>query len=115
MFGKKKEEVKVQEEKVDPTKPVPVSEEEMDIALDGPAIYSNKMYLNLGAGGLRVAFTEIREPSPPKFRTAVLLSLQDGLKLRDALTRVLTNYEKQMAELEPPEKSEPESGAEGDV
>ena len=60
--------------KADPDKPVPVSEEELQIAFSGPAVAANKVYVTLNPAGVRITFTEQRNPKVvPVFRTAVLV------------------------------------------
>jgi len=76
----------------------------LDAAFDGPAYAVNRLFVTLGAGGVRVAFTEQRpfkegeEVPTPLFRTAVMLSPQDAIALRNLLTRTLADIEAQIAE-----------------
>lgn len=76
-----------------------VTDEELQISFSGPAIFVNKAYVTLGSGGVRIAFAEVREETGPKFRSAIMLSPQDALGLRDVLQRVLGEFERQINEL----------------
>jgi hypothetical protein len=78
-------------------KPIPLPEEELEIAFSGPAIAANKVYATRTNAGLRLAFTEQRNPTAaPIFRTAVLMPFQDAIGLRDLLSRLLRDIEMQL-------------------
>lgn len=67
-----------------------ISDEEMLTVFSGPALASNKVYITITAGGVRLTFCEQSGKAvPPKFRTAVLLGFPDALALRDLLVRQL--------------------------
>ena len=71
-----------------------VSNEELRTSFSGPAVRSNKIYLSLTDGGVRIAFTEQHgDAVPPIFRTAVILSFADALSLRDLIARQLARIE----------------------
>ena len=59
-------------------------------AFVGPAAHSNRFYIIVQPSGLRIAFMEAFKPMvEPVFRSAVLMSYEDALALRDLLTRQL--------------------------
>ena len=68
-----------------------VTDEELRASFSGPAVRSNKIYLSIMAdGSVRIAFMEQQgDAMPPVFRTAVILSRQDALSLRDLIARQL--------------------------
>ena len=75
-------------------KPVPVSDEELKAAFSGPAVHSNKIYLSMIEGGVRISFMErYGSAVPPVFRSAVMLSFQDAFSLRDLIARQLAQIE----------------------
>ena len=73
------------------------SEEELRIAFDGPAIAANRYFINVGPAGVRIAFTEQRPPSPPIFRSAVMLAHQDAVNLKNLLVVLLKDVEEKIA------------------
>lgn len=76
-----------------------VTDEEIRASFSGPAVLSNKMYLSLTGGGARIAFMEqLGDVVPPVFRTAVILSFQDAMSLRDLLARQLEGIEGEIKE-----------------
>ena len=84
-------------EKLDPTKPVPVSDEDVRASFAGPAFHTNKMFLTIVQAGVRLAFMEaLGDKVPPSFRTAIVLSFPDAIALRDLLTRQLKDIEAQL-------------------
>ena len=84
-----------------PDEPRPLSDEEKEIALEGPAISANRVLISLGSGGVRIAFTEQVGDRLPKFRIAVMMPVQDAIALKNVLTRLLgeieADIEKQIA------------------
>ncbi|MBW3098075.1 hypothetical protein [Pseudohoeflea coraliihabitans] len=67
-----------------------VSQEELEIAYQGPAVFSNKFFLSITHSGLRVAFAEQNgEALPAQFRTAVVLPYQDALQLSKLLQKAI--------------------------
>jgi hypothetical protein len=62
---------------------------ELDIALSGPAIVSNRFFVTLGPT-VRIAFCEqFGTEVGPKFRTAVSLPIQDAIALMGLLKQLL--------------------------
>jgi len=69
-----------------------LSRSELEIAYAGPAKATNRFYVSIGVGGVRIAFAEQHDPDmAPKFRTAVMLPMPDALALRDLLNETLKN------------------------
>ncbi|MEP0708649.1 MAG: hypothetical protein ABJL17_08975 [Parvibaculum sp.] len=55
---------------------------ELTVAYSGPSFASNKFYVSMTPEGVRIAFTEVHPNIPgPQFRTAVMLSYNDGVSL----------------------------------
>lgn len=80
--------------------PVPVSEEDLRAAFSGPAVRSNKIFLSMTEGGVRLAFMEQHgDVVLPVFRAAVLLSFQDALSLRDLIARQLEGLQEFLKEV----------------
>lgn len=75
----------------------PVSEAEMRIAFEGSAIATNRTFITLGPGGVRIAFAEQQGASPPVFRSAVMLAYQDAISFKDVLTNLLKDVEEKIA------------------
>jgi hypothetical protein len=87
------------------TKPVTVpgmSSEEMSASFAGPAYLVNKIYLTRTPAGVRLAFMEQAADQLPSFRTAVLLSYQDALALRNLISRQLKEIEDVLKSAPPP-------------
>ena len=84
-----------QDESVTPdSERVALTDERFRAAMDGPAIYSNRMILSLMDGGVRIAFMEqLGDAIPARFRTCVYLSARDALALRDLISRNLKEFE----------------------
>lgn len=72
--------------------------DELEVAFSGPAPGVNRIILTLGATGVRLAFLEESE-NIPHFRAAVTMHPQDGLRLRDLLSRMLADIEKDIKRL----------------
>lgn len=65
------------------------TDEELEVAWNGPALNSNRFYVNIGAN-VRIAFCEqMNADKAPQFRTAVVLSHQDAIALSDLLKTML--------------------------
>ena len=78
----------------------PLTEEELKTAYDGPAIAANRCLIMLGENGLRITFAEQDREGALHFRNAVALSIQQGISLKDTLSRLLGNVEEQIAAAE---------------
>ena len=69
------------------------SEEELDAAWTGPAVYCNRFYINVGPS-VRIAFCEQGgEKSKPLFRAAVVMGHQDAIALANLLKQMLAEIE----------------------
>ena len=73
-----------------------LSDEEKEIALEGPAISANRCLLSLGSAGVRITFIEQVGDRLPKFRTAVMMPVQDAISLKTVLTRLLAEIEEDL-------------------
>ncbi len=73
-----------------------LTEEELIVAYGGPALSANRCLLSLGSGGVRIAFAERHGENIENFRTAVTLPIQEAIALKDVLTRMLEDIEKQI-------------------
>lgn len=78
------------------TKKEDVSAEEMALSYSGPAIVSNKFYIAVGPTGVRVTFAE-GQNGAFHFRSAIMLSFQDAIALKDILGELLIPIEAQIA------------------
>lgn len=88
-----------------------VSDDELRAAFTGPAVNSNKMYLSMMSAGARISFMEQHgDAVSPTFRTAVILSIQDALQLRDLLVRQLGKIEEAIMSAEVVSTEEKENG-----
>jgi hypothetical protein len=76
-----------------------VSEKETDASFSGGAILTNRFTVSLVASGIRIAFLEKYAPEKPAFRTAVTMSVQDGIALYKVLQRMLKNAEEHIDKL----------------
>jgi hypothetical protein len=85
----------------------PVPQNEGEIAFGGPAPYSNRFNVSVGAV-VRIAFLEqeFGIKKPPHFRTAVTLSHQDAIELYQLLERLLKPVKEQLDALAAQEKKE---------
>jgi len=94
-----------------------ISPEELTAAFQGPALLTNKFYVTIGPHGVRIAFTEQQSPptAPPAFRTAVVMSIQDGIQLRNVLIGLLSPIEAEIAKADraATANANPGSGARG--
>jgi hypothetical protein len=83
--------------KADTDKLVSSSEDDLQIVFSGPAVAANKIFVTLSSAGIRLTFTEQRNPKvAPVFRTAALVSIPDAISLRDLLSKVLREIEPQI-------------------
>lgn len=83
-------------EPLDPTTSAltPIPESEMNVSNSGPAVLSNRIFAATGQWGLRITFAEQDSPQkPPAFRTAVVMSFQDGIALYKMLQGLLKEPE----------------------
>jgi len=70
------------------------TEAELSVANSGPAVLANRFYVSVGPQGPRIAFAEqITEQTLPVFRTAVIMSVQDGIALYKVLQGLLKESE----------------------
>lgn len=73
----------------------PISQPELDIALSGPAILTNRFFVSVGPNGVRIAFTEQGSPDhTPVFRAGVGMSIPDAISLYRLLRDLLKEHEK---------------------
>lgn len=71
---------------------------EMDAMMSGSAIYANRFVALTTPSGVRVAFMEtVPESDEFHFRSAVLLSYQDAIELRNLLSGIVEPVEKQLS------------------
>ncbi len=71
---------------------------EMDAMMSGSAIYANRFVALTTPSGVRVAFMETAPDSDEfLFRSAVLLSYQDAIELRNLLSGIVEPVEKQLS------------------
>ena len=77
-----------------------VTNEEMGIAFEGPAIFTNRVFITIGSGGVRIAFTEDRQDALAAFRSAVILPIQSAISLKNILGELLKEHEEQIADME---------------
>ncbi len=76
---------------------VPV--QDVEEAFTAAAPHADRFIITTHNAGIRMAFLESPGPdSPIKFRTAVLLSYQNALELRDLLTEMLKPVESRIVE-----------------
>lgn len=67
--------------------------DELDIVFGGPAVASNKFYINVSAGGIRITFAESAEGlAKAKFRSAVMLSFQDAISFSGLIAKVVDEH-----------------------
>lgn len=63
---------------------------EKDMAMEGPAVFSNRVFVAGSEAGVRLTFTEQHsKESSPVFRVAAYLSHKDAAGLQRTLERVL--------------------------
>lgn len=73
---------------------VDVTQEEMEIAFSGPALYCNKFYVTMSPVNMRLTFAENNPRIKlPQFRGAVSMSIGDAMELKALLERVLEDVE----------------------
>ena len=80
--------------------PRSVTPEELKVVFSGPALLTNRMFVTLDRYGVRIAFTEQKRDDVPSFRTAVVMSLQDAIALRNLLDSRLKPIEAQIQSAE---------------
>jgi len=75
----------------------PLSEEELEVAWSGPAVHSNRFYVNMGPT-IRLSFCEQATPNArPLYRTGVVMSIQDAIALANLLKDMLREVEADIA------------------
>ena len=63
---------------------------EEGIAFSGPALHSNRFFVNAWPNAVRIAFLENSDPAnTPQFRSAVMLSLDDAVALQKLLGELI--------------------------
>ena len=74
---------------------------ELDISADGPATYVNRFVASGTQAGVRLSFMESgSDPDSSKFRSAVLMSYQDAIELKNLLADIVKQIEDQIKSLE---------------
>ena len=58
---------------------------EMKMALSGPALYTNKIYLTRTELGCRMTFAETQDHQDPEFRSAVFMTWKDFLSFKELI------------------------------
>jgi hypothetical protein len=67
-----------------------VTDTEMTAVLNAPSIFSNKFYITIGPGGVRISFAETHpQVEAPQVRASVTLPHADAFALRDILSELL--------------------------
>lgn len=80
-----------------------VSDSDLQAAFGGPAFASNRFFVTIGPGGTRIAFTEQwKDGQPPLFRCAAILSFEDGIRLKNLLSKMLKPIEDQLSSIKQP-------------
>ena len=73
----------------------PVTDAEMDAALDISSVFANKFYISVGPGGVRITFAETHpKVDIPNMRLSVTLPHGDAFALRDVLSDLLEKHVK---------------------
>jgi len=90
----------------------PLTEQELSLAYEGPAVSVNRVLITIGVAGVRIAFVEHGKDVPPQFRTAIVMPIQDAISFKNVLAEMLTDIERQIAVREEIEKSPQEELAE---
>jgi hypothetical protein len=70
-----------------------IAPEELKIAFSGPALFTNKFYLTITGPIARIAFTETHPNLSPTYRTAVSMTLDDLLRLRDVIDNLASDFQ----------------------
>ena len=74
-----------------------VSPEEIRASFTGPAVYSDRFIVNIYQSSVRISFLEHDGISDPAhYRTAVSISHQDAIQLRDLLGQMLAPIEQHL-------------------
>ena len=75
---------------------------EIDATMNGSASYANHFVAVATPAGVRVAFMETApDSSDTFFRSAVLLSFQDAIELKDLLAQIVAPIEQQLGTISP--------------
>ena len=89
----------------------PLSEEELEIVLSGPAVLINKIYTTALPAGLRITFCENRgDEKTNRFRSAVVISYVDVPSFIELLQRFMERVEFKFEVKPQPETKEEEGG-----
>jgi hypothetical protein len=68
-----------------------------NVAFSGPAVLVNRFFVSIVPSGVRIAFAEQNGPQKSVlFRTAVTMSIQDGISLYQVVHGLLRNVEDQI-------------------
>jgi hypothetical protein len=90
---------------------VQVSEAELAVVNSGPAILTNRFYVTIAPYGVRIAFTErTSKEQIPAFRTAVVMSIQDGISLYKLLQNQLREAEASIEKAKAEAQSKKDNG-----
>lgn len=89
-----------------------VPRSEADVANSGPAPWSNRFFLVLGPI-VKIVFLEKGggEDEPVFFRAAATMAVQDAIALKNTLTTMLAEPERQLNAAVPHEQSKPPTDA----
>ena len=71
-----------------PTPVQEVNQQEIGVATAGPAVLTNRFYINVSPMGVRIAFAEQEGLLVPAFRTAVVMSFQDAYALSSVIKQL---------------------------
>lgn len=89
----------------------PTSDEDAQIAFAGPAYFTNRFYVTLSNGGVRIAFAEQGGiEGVYHFRTAAAMSYQDAILLYKLLQKLLKDVESSLEEMIAKEREEQANG-----
>ena len=73
----------------------------VDVASSGPAVWCNKFVVAIGHV-VRITFLEQAGPTEPEYlRAAVVVGHQDAIALKNLLTSILVDVEKQLQAFQP--------------
>lgn len=72
----------------------PLTENEVQISNSVPAIFTNRFFISMSPGGVRITFTEQQsEIGDPAVRSAVIMHIEDGIALYKTLENLLKEAE----------------------
>jgi hypothetical protein len=87
-----------------------VGQQEMLVALSGPALLANRFFINISPNGVRIAFAEQDGPQAAVFRSAVILSFQDAYSLSSVIKQLLDANVKMIPMPVPDQPEVPQGG-----